>query len=80
MFVQCEMGRRDTDFPIMALRQRADCKEEILIRSGDYKLVAELIWSGAAQVKELVSQTVLFEQTEDGYKKGKEGYLSRSSS
>ncbi|KAG7396537.1 hypothetical protein PHYBOEH_002149 [Phytophthora boehmeriae] len=73
-FTQGGMGKTDITFPIGIL-----CGKELHVTgsfrysSGDYQLALDMIASGKLSVKELISETVPFEQAKDAFDNMKHG-------
>lgn len=68
-YTQGGMGPTDVNFPIGVL-----CSKELHVTgsfrysAGDYQLALDMVASGKLSVKELISETVPFEQAEDAFK------------
>ena len=73
-FVQVGMGKSDITFPIMELcMKEVTAKGSFRYNSGDFKLALELVSTGAVKAKDLISETVPFNQAEKAYEKVKAG-------
>ncbi|KAI1075953.1 GroES-like protein [Whalleya microplaca] len=73
-YVQGGMGKSDIIFPIMELCiKQVTAKGSFRYSSGDYRLAIDLVGTGRINVRDLITDTVPFQQAEEAYQRVKGG-------